>query len=137
MRDGFVKIATGTPEIKVADCAYNAKACIDLINQANAQGVKVLVLPELVLTGVTCGDLFYQDTLLMGAENGLAWILESTKEMDMLITLGLPVRSGWDGRLYNCAAVINRGNVLALIPKGNLKGEESRWFAAAPIARFG
>ena len=132
MRDGFVKIAAGTPEIKVADCAYNAKACIDLINQANTQGVKVLVLPELVLTGVTCGDLFYQDTLLKGAENGLAWILESTKDMDMLITLGLPVRSGWDGRLYNCAAVINRGNVLALIPKGNLKGEESRWFAPAP-----
>ena len=132
MRDGFVKIAAGTPEIKVADCAYNAKACIELIQQANAQGVKVLVLPELVLTGVTCGDLFYQDTLLQGAENGLAWILESTKEMDMLIAVGLPVRSGWDGRLYNCAAVINRGNVLALIPKGSLQGEESRWFAPAP-----
>ena len=132
MRDGFIKIAAGTPEIKVADCAFNAANCIQLARQAAEQGVKVLCLPELCLTGYTCGDLFYQDTLLRGAENGLAWLLDSTKEMDMLLVVGLPVRSGWDGRLYNCAAVINRGNVLALIPKRTLRGEESRWFAPAP-----
>ena len=66
MRDGFIKVAAATPEIKVAHCDYNAKACIALIEEAASRGVKVLTFPELVLTGATCGDLFYQDTLIRG-----------------------------------------------------------------------
>ena len=134
MRDGFVKVAAGTPEIRVADCAYNAQACIALIQQAAEQGVKVLCLPELCLTGYTCGDLFLQDTLLQGAEEALGAVLSATAETDMLIALGLPVRSKWDSKLYNCAAVLHRGELLGLVPKIYLPnyGEfyEQRWFAS-------
>ena len=109
MRDGFIKVAAGTPKIRVADCAYNAQQCIALIGQAAEQGVKVLCLPELCLTGYTCADLFLQDTLLQGAEEALETVLEATKEVDMLIAVGLPVRSKWDNKLYNCAAVLHKG----------------------------
>ena len=130
MRDGFIKVAAATPEIKVAHCDYNAKACIELIEQAAEQGVKVLVLPELVLTGATCGDLFYQGTLLQGAENALNQVLEATAELDMVVVLGLPVRGEWDNKLYNCAAVLSSGSILALVPKTNLTQAERRWFAS-------
>ncbi len=130
MRDGFIKVAAATPEIKVAHCDHNAKACIALIEEAAQQGVKVLVLPELVLTGSTCGDLFFQNTLLQGAEDALNQVLEATAELDMLIVLGLPVRGEWDGKLYNCAAVINSGSILALVPKTNLTQAERRWFVS-------
>ena len=130
MRDGFIKVAAATPEIKVAHCDYNAKACIELIEQAAEQGVKVLVLPELVLTGATCGDLFYQDTLLRGAENALNQVLEATAELDMVVVLGLPVRGEWDNKLYNCAAVLSSGSILALVPKTNLTQAARRWFAS-------
>ena len=72
MRDGFVKVAAGTPKIRVADCDYNAGQIIALVREAVAQGVKVLALPELCVTGYTCGDLFLQPTLLDGAERALA-----------------------------------------------------------------
>lgn len=79
MRDGFVKAAAGTPKIRVADCEYNAGQIIALMEEAAAQGVKVLALPELCVTGYTCGDLFLQPTLLDGAERALARILEETR----------------------------------------------------------
>ena len=128
MRDGFIKVAAGTPEIRVADCAYNAQQCIGLIGQAREQGVKVLCLPELVLTGATCGDLFFQDTLLDGAERALEQVLEATAEVDILVVLGLPVRGKWSGKLYNCAAVICQGSILGLVPKTHLTQTEGRWF---------
>ena len=132
MRDGFVKVAAGTPEIRVADCVYNAQQCIKLIREAEEQGVKVLCLPELCLTGYTCGDLFLQDTLLDGAEAALAQVLEATEEIDMLIALGLPVRK--KGKLYNCAAVLHKGDLLGLVPKLNLPNYtefyEARWFTS-------
>ena len=128
MRDGFIKVAAGTPEIRVADCAYNAQQCIVLMEQAREQGVKVLCLPELVLTGATCGDLFFQETLLDGAERALEQVLEASAEADMLITIGLPVRGKWGGKLYNCAAVIHQGSILCLVPKTHLTQAESRWF---------
>ena len=93
MRDGFVKAAAGTPKIRVADCEYNAGQIIALMEEAAAQGVKVLALPELCVTGYTCGDLFLQDTLLRGAEDALGRILEETKELDMLTAVGLPCMS--------------------------------------------
>ena len=76
MKDGWIKIAAGTPKIKVADCRYNAEACFTLMREAANQGVRVLCLPELCLTGYTCADLFLQDTLLRGAEEALATVLE-------------------------------------------------------------
>ena len=134
MRDGFVKVAAGTPEIRVADCAYNAKQCIDLIRQGAEQGVKVLCLPELCLTGYTCADLFLQDTLLSGAEEALEEVRKASEEVDMLIAVGLPVRNKWDNKLYNCAAILHGGELLGLVPKTYIPnyGEfyEQRWFAS-------
>ena len=134
MRDGFIKVAAGTPKIRVADCRYNAEQIFTMIREADKQGVKVLCLPELCLTGYTCGDLFLQDTLLCGAEEGLQTILEATRNLDMVTVLGLPVRCKWDNKLYNCAAVIQSGEILGLVPKTYLPnyGEfyEQRWFAS-------
>ena len=118
MRDGFIKVAAGTPKIRVADCRYNAEQIFTLMREADKQGVKVLALPELCLTGYTCGDLFLQDTLLRGAEEGLKTILEATRNLDMVAAVGLPVRA--NNKLYNCAAVIHKGKILGLVPKTTL-----------------
>ena len=87
MRDGFIKVAAGTPKIRVADCRYNAEQIFTLMREADKQGVKVLCLPELCLTGYTCGDLFLHDTLLKGAEEGLQTILEATRNLELVSTL--------------------------------------------------
>ncbi|MDE7262583.1 MAG: NAD(+) synthase [Oscillospiraceae bacterium] len=130
MKDGFITVAAGTPQIRVADCRYNAEQIFTMIREADKQGVKILALPELCLTGYTCGDLFLQDTLLKGAEDGLRTVLEATRHLDILTALGMPVRAG--GKLFNCAVVIQKGNVLAVVPKTYPPnyGEfyETRWF---------
>ena len=135
MRDGFITVAAGTPKIRVADCRYNAEQIFTLMREADKQGVKVLALPELCLTGYTCGDLFLQETLLNGAEEGLRTILEATKNLDLVAAVGLPVRDRWHNKLYNCAAIIQKGEILGLVPKTYLPnyGEfyEQRWFAAS------
>ena len=135
MRDGFIKVAAGTPKIKVADCDYNAGQIIVLMKEAAGQGVKVLALPELCVTGYTCGDLFLQDTLLDGAERALGRILEETRELDMVTALGMPIRR--QNKLYNCAAVIHKGKILGLVPKTYIPnyGEfyEARWFATGAM----
>ncbi len=134
MRDGFVKVAAATPKIRVADCAYNAGEIVRLCREAAALGVKILVFPELCVTGYTCGDLFLQDTLIDAAAGALARVAEETAGLDMLIALGCPVRDRWSGKLYNCAALLNRGKVRGLRPKMMLPnyGEfyEQRWFTA-------
>ena len=133
MRDGFVKVAAGTPKIRVADCDYNAGQIIALMREAAAQGVKVLALPELCVTGYTCGDLFLQPALLDGAERALERNQAETAELDMLTALGLPVRNT-NHKLYNCAAVMHKGELLGLVPKSHIPnyGEfyEGRWFAS-------
>ena len=132
MRDGFIKVAAGTPKIRVADCDYNAGQIIALMKEAAAQGVKVLALPELCVTGYTCGDLFLQDTLLDGAEHALGHILEETKKLDLLTAVGMPVRH--EHKLYNCAVIIHKGEILGLVPKIFIPnyGEfyEARWFTS-------
>ena len=134
MKDGFICVAAGTPKIRVADCRYNAEQIFTMMREADKQGVRILALPELCLTGYTCGDLFLHDTLLNGAEEGLRTILEATKNLEVLTAVGLPVRNPWDGKLYNCAAVIQKGEILHLIPKTWIPnyGEfyEQRWFAS-------
>ena len=128
MKDGFVKVAAGTPRIRVADCHYNAEQIFTLMREADKQGVRVLCLPELCLTGATCGDLFFHDTLLTGAQDALATVLEATRSLDMLAVVGLPVR-GEDARVYNCAAVLHKGKLLGLAAKQHLSAAQRRWFA--------
>ena len=83
----------GRPKSGWRTARYNAEQIFTLMREADKQGVRVLCLPELCLTGYTCGDLFLQDTLLRGAEEGLATILEATKNLDLVTALGLPVRA--------------------------------------------
>ena len=135
MRDGFVAVAAGTPQVRVADCVYNGAQTIQLVRQAAEAGVKLLVLPELGLTGATCGDLFYQPTLLYAAETALETVLAETEELETVFVVGLPVRAA--GLLYNCAAVCQKGEILGIVPKTHLTAEECRWFAAAPMENAG
>ena len=108
MKDGFIKVAAGVPKIRVADPRYNAEQIFTLMREADRQGVRVLCLPELCLTGYTCGDLFLQDTLLKGAEEGLATVLEATKNLDMVTALGLPLK--YKNNLYG----IYKWNILCM-----------------------
>ena len=128
MRDGFVTVAVGTPSVRVADCVYNADQTIEMVQEAAERGVKLLVLPELGLTGYTCGDLFYQKTLLDGAEAALGRVLEATRELEIVFLVGLPVRAG--GKLYNCVAVCQKGAIMGLVPKVYNINPEARYFSA-------
>lgn len=138
MKDGFIKVAAGTPDIKVADCEYNRAEITALIDRAHAQGVRILVLPELCVTGYTCQDLFFQQELLDGALAALERIIAHTAGMDMLVAVGCPLR--FRGELYNCAVVIKDGNVLGVVPKKFLPNYnefyEKRHFTAAPEGQF-
>lgn len=118
MKDGFIRVAAATPDIKVADCDYNADRIIELIKQAAAEDVSIVVFPELCITGYTCGDLFQQKVLLDGAKNALVKIMEETADCDLLALVGLPFEL--DGKLYNCAAALCNGKILAFIPKKNI-----------------
>ena len=134
MRDGFISVACGTPKLRLADCHYNAEQTFTMMRQAEKAGAKVLVLPELGLTGYSCGDLFYQETLLRGARESLSTVLEATRNLEVVTAVGLPLKV--NNKLYNCTAVIQKGQILGLIPKTHLPnyGEfyEKRQFAAAP-----
>ena len=118
MKDGFVRVAAGTPKVRVADCAYNTENIIALMREAEAKHVKVLVLPELCVTGYTAADLFLQDTLLAGALSGLAAIKRASEELDLLTFVGLPIADC--GRLYNCAAAVKGGRILGVTTKRNI-----------------
>ena len=115
MFDGFIKTAAATPEIRTADCGYNANAIVSLIDEAQRQGVRVLVFPELCITGYTCQDLFFQPALINGALSALKTVAEHSLGMDMLITVGCPLC--FRGEMYNCAVVIKDGEVLGVVPK--------------------
>ena len=116
--NGFVRAAAATPALHVADCAYNAQQIIDAMSVYAAQGVQLICFPEFCLTGYTCSDLFLQQTLLKGAEDGLAAILEASRGLNLVALVGLPV--AYDGKLYNCAAVLCNGELLGLVPKQHL-----------------
>lgn len=115
MRDGFIKAAASTPEIRVADVDYNKKLICEGVDQAWKEGVQLLVYPELCLTGYTCGDLFWQEELLEKARQGLSEIVMHSLGKKMLIFVGLP----WEmnGKLYNVAAAVSDGELLGLVPK--------------------
>ena len=118
MRDGFIKVAAATPGLRVADCAYNAAEVVRLAREAAEKGARLIVFPELCLTGYTCGDLFLQQTLLDGALTALETVCRETAALEAVVLVGLPLRVR--GKLYNCAAVLCRGEVLAFVPKRNL-----------------
>jgi len=131
MRHGFVRVAVGTPVIRLADCDYNAERIYELIQRAEAEDTKILALPELCLTGYSCGDLFLQDSLISAAEKALLALTERTAGMDVLAVVGVPVVLS--GKLYNAAACIQNGRILGIIAKTKLPnyGEcaELRYFA--------
>lgn len=118
MKDGFIKVAAATPEVTVADCKQNAQTILQRIHNLSQQGVKIMVFPELCLTGYSCRDLFLQQELIDVAAEQLGNILDATSDVDALIFLGLPCEVS--GKLYNVAAVLNRGRLLGLVPKKNL-----------------
>ena len=118
MKYGFVKAAAATPKIRVADVHYNGGNIIQLIERAEKAGAELLVFPELCVCGYTCGDLFGQNVLLDGCLAALSDIAAATKGKSMLVFVGVPVRLS--GVLYNCAAAVSGGKVLAFIPKRHL-----------------
>ena len=118
MKYGFVKTACASPRLKVADCKFNAEQIITVAKEASKNGASVIVFPELSITGYTCGDLFFQRTLQTAAEAQLKQIIAETSKLDSVIFTGLPVPRA-EG-IYNCAAVIYHGELLALIAKSYL-----------------
>ena len=115
MEHGFIKVAAVTPKIRVADPEYNAKILCEKIRETAGRGVKIMVFPELCITGYTCGDLFLQELLLQKAEEALEQIRICSQEADALIFVGLPVVK--EEKLYNVAAVLNHGKLLGMVPK--------------------
>ena len=134
MKQGFVKVAAATPNVRVADVDYNKQEICKAIDEAVSNGAKIVVLPELCVTGYTCGDLFTQDVLLKKAEEALQEIIAHTEGHDALMIVGLPYAV--HGKLYNVAAVFSHGELLGLVPKTFLpnSGEayEKRQFCPAP-----
>src|SRR5438552_12360782 len=135
---GFLRVAAATPTLRVADCAYNASRILRLMERAQAEGVAVVVFPELSLTGYTCADLFQQTALQKGALAALEQITAASRTLGPGLTIvGLPLAV--DDQLFNCAALIQRGQVLGLVPKSFIPNYkefyEGRWFAAAATAR--
>ena len=133
MNYGFVKVAAAVPSVKVGDCRYNANQIEKEIIIADGKGVQVIVFPELSITGYTCADLFAQQLLLEEAELGLMQVLNSTRQLDIISIVGLPVPL--NGSLLNAAAVIQKGKILGVVPKTYLPNYkefyEKRWFTSA------
>lgn len=134
MRHGFIKVAAATPDIRVADVDYNKGQIIKQMDEAAEAGAKIIVFPELCITGYTCSDLFLQDLLLNSAKKALVEIAEHTKNLDALVFVGVPIAVG--GELYNVAAALNHGNILGFTTKSFLPnyGEfyEMRQFRPGP-----
>ncbi|NLZ80871.1 MAG: NAD(+) synthase [Clostridiales bacterium] len=130
MNDGFLKVAAGTPKIKVADTTYNGEKICELIDEAVAISAKLLVLPELCITGYTCGDLFIQQLLLESAKKELKKIRDYTKDKNILVVVGLPL--DFKDAIYNVVAVMFDGKILGIVPKTNIPNYsefyEARYF---------
>jgi NAD+ synthase (glutamine-hydrolysing) len=135
---GFIRVAAGVPRVRVADCAQNAESILGLMKRAAAEGAAVLALPELSLTGYTCGDLFHQSVLQRAAVHALDDLVQKSVQVFAGLTIaGLPLVV--DDMLYNCAAVFQQGRLLGVVPKSFLPNYkefyEARWFAPGLHAR--
>ena len=133
MKYGFVKVAAAVPQVKVADCGFNAQQTENLIASAADVGVQIIVFPELGMTGYSCGDLFGQQLLLEQAKSALVQLVSNTRQWDILSIVGLPLVV--DDVLLNCAVAFRRGKILGVVPKTYLPNYkefyEQRWFASA------
>jgi len=133
---GFLRIAAAVPELRVADVDFNVDAMLDMVKQARSKGVQVLAFPEMSITGYTIADLVQQQSLLAKAEEGLMRLAERSADGGMLIVAGLPMCI--DQKIFNCAAVLNGGQALAVIPKTYLPSYkefyENRWFVSSEDA---
>ena len=134
MKNGFVKVAAATPDIRVADVEFNTQNIINAMEEAQKNGAKILVFPELCVTGYTCSDLFDHSVLLKASRKALLEIAENTNDKDMLVFVGAPLEV--NGKLYNVAAAMNQGEILGFTTKTFLPnyGEfyEMRQFTPGP-----
>lgn len=134
MKNGFIRVGYATPNIKVADVVNNEGEIIKKIDWAYENKLSILTLPELCVTGYTCGDLFFQQKLLAEAEAAVLRIAEHTKGMQLFVFVGAPIRK--DGKLYNCAVAIFDGRILGFVPKTFIPNynefQEVRYFAEGP-----
>ncbi len=137
MNYGFIKVASAVPSVKVADCKYNVEQIEQQIIMAEGQGVEIILFPELSITGYTCQDLFRQNLLLETTENAMLMLLDFTRQLDIIAIVGLPVAIG--DLLLNCAAVIQKGQILGVVAKEYLPNYnefyEKRWFASSQDLR--
>lgn len=137
MEYGFIKVATAIPSVKVGDVKFNTRQIESQIALAEGQGGEIIVFPELCITGYTCQDLFLQQMLLESAETAMMMLLDFTRQLDIISIVGLPVVVG--DLLLNCAAIIQHGKILGLVPKTYLPNYrefyEKRWFASAQDLR--
>lgn len=130
MQDGFVKGMAATVELGVGDCPGNGAAIIQVMHRAHRAGARLLVLPELCVTGATCGDLFAQETLLAGALTTLASIRDASRGLSLVVAVGLPLVV--EGALYSCAALVLEGQLLGVVPKSRIHPREDGPFAPGP-----
>ena len=134
MKNGFVKVAAATPDIRVADVEFNTQNIINVMEEAQKNGAKILVFPELCVTGYTCSDLFDHGVLLKASRKALLEIAENTSDKDMLVFVGAPLEV--NGKLYNVAVAMNQGEILGFTTKTFLPnyGEfyEMRQFTPGP-----
>ena len=134
---GFIKVASTTPTLEVANCKYNINEILKIAEQAEKEHVEIIAFPELSITGYTCQDLFRQTALINGAEQALCYYMEQTKQFDLISIIGLPLKVG--DLLLNVAVVLQKGKILGVIPKTYLPnyGEfyEKRWFASSQDLR--
>ncbi len=129
----FIRTASAVPKLKVADCIYNTDEILKLIDEAHKKDVKILVFPELSITSYTCSDLFLQSTLIEYAEKCLEKIVKFSANIDMFISVGLPVVC--DNQTFNCMVAICKGKILGVVPKTSIPNYsefyEKRWFSSA------
>jgi NAD+ synthase (glutamine-hydrolysing) len=130
---GMIRVAAVSPALKVADVAYNLSAIEEATLQAADQGVQLVVFPELAMTGYSCGDLFYQQSLLENVRDGLKTLTALSEQTGMILIVGAPVRQS--GRLFNAAIVMSHGRICGVVPKTYLPNTqefyEERWFSSA------
>jgi len=127
MKHGFIRVAVASPRIRLADCKFNGKQVMETIEKAEKQDIKLIVFPELYITGYTCGDLFFQEALLRYAKENIKQIANFTKDKEIVVIVGFPYE--YQGELYNTAAVIQGGKILGLVPKVNIPSYEARYFS--------
>ena len=137
MNYGFIKVASAVPSVKVADCKYNVEQIEQQFILAEGQGVEIIVFPELSLTGYTCQDLFRQNLLLETTESAMLMLLDFTRQLNIISIVGLPIAVG--DLLLNCAAIIQKGQILGIVAKEYLPNYnefyEKRWFASVQDLR--